>query len=771
MRFTELLDTLGYTPDEKLGISWRPVGGQFTSAVIPLEGAEEFVNALPAADIWFGVNPTSAPHGINVKRGDATQTTRLAALFADLDVKPGGCQTLEQAHAIIAVLAHLVGTEPAVIVNSGNGLQPYWPIDPDDGGPLNTPEQRGKAAALLRRWGRLVKLVAQNHGADADNVFDLPRVLRVPNTYNRKADPKPVTATVGNGGPVTVATIGELLDDQGIEKRDTDHEIVTAAAPAVSNPNQWGYADRPCRYAQHVIKGWATDDPTQRHPWLVAQATRVAAMHRKGCLTTQLHTEAIQAIEKRFTELCARASDPRPVKRFEIREAIDYGIRLAARMTEAHLDSEVGGHDHLQDWAATTKTALPSSVTPPPPAPPTPTSADPEAASPEELFFAQPDPDDPTSPAAPDPLPAAVQAALAPTPPLRLVRASTIADTVPEWAWEYNGRGRILKAAVTLFGGRPGAGKSTTARWFAAGWTNGTLDGCWLGQPVNVAYIATEEAWHHTVVPSLKAAGANTDRVFFVQRGDDPARIRSIADEAALTELFIANDVRAVFLDPLMSTIDGGADINRNNETRAYLDPWVRIAERIDGPVIGVCHMTKAPTGDVVASITGSSAFGELARCVFGFAIDRECEEGTRVMSQAKNSSGFEDLSLAYRIQSHPVTTSDGRVAEMARFVLLGPTDKTVRELLVAERSHGQRSGTDECAKWLKAYLGARGRTLREDVFAAAAELGFSAHMVRRAGFKVGVESERTREVPSRTYWNLLEAQPSGADQPAEGDE
>src|SRR5690606_6077691 len=52
VRFTELLDTLGYTPDEKLGISWRPVGGQFTSAVIPLEGAEEFVNALPESDIW-----------------------------------------------------------------------------------------------------------------------------------------------------------------------------------------------------------------------------------------------------------------------------------------------------------------------------------------------------------------------------------------------------------------------------------------------------------------------------------------------------------------------------------------------------------------------------------------------------------------------------------------------------------------------------------------------------------------------------------------------
>lgn len=61
--------------------------------------------------------------------------------------------------------------------------------------------------------------------------------------------------------------------------------------------------------------------------------------------------------------------------------------------------------------------------------------------------------------------------------------------------------------------------------------------------------------------------------------------------------------------------------------------------------------LRKAPNGDVVAGINGSSAFGEVARSIFGFAKD--LESGERILSQAKNSAGEEDLALTYRIESH----------------------------------------------------------------------------------------------------------------------
>ena len=280
---------------------------------------------------------------------------------------------------------------------------------------------------------------------------------------------------------------------------------------------------------------------------------------------------------------------------------------------------------------------------------------------------------------------------------LLLVKASSITTEKAEWAWAYGGKGRILKAAITLFGGRPGREvhdgplvpqDGQKARW----------GGVQEGQPVNVAYIATEEAWNYTVAPSLQAAGADMDRVYFVPHGDNPARIRSIVDEAALTELFIANDIRAVFLDPLMGTIKGDADINRNNEVRDYLDPWVRIAEKIDGPRnwhlphdestdrrrCRIHHPDRRRLGSWRAACSGSLSTANPTTV-------------PRVLSQAKNSAGFEDLSLAYRIGSHRVTLDDGKTADMARFELIGPTDTTVRELLLAERSSATRSGTDDC--------------------------------------------------------------------------
>lgn len=717
--FAELLETLNYSNGEHISINWQaPAAGPddnppFRTQVVEHQAAAELAaSKAPHSNVWFGVNPVTPTA---TGRGTASQVTRLAAVWADLDVKPGGCPDRATAEAIITALAELLETEPSAVVNSGHGLQPYWPIEPTDGGPLDTAEKQGRAEALLRRWGRLVKLVAENHGAHADSVFDLPRVLRVPGTFNRKAEPLPVTIEHRPGGPITIGALDELLDNLGVEERDTDRRA-SSPEPA-SDPGGWAYADTPCNeYVVPMVNGWAADNPTARHPWLLNQAVRIACAHRNGCLTEQLHRQAVDTLARRFAELCDRAADRRPVKPFEIRGALAAGTSIAAAKTDAEVLNELGGAlAHLHNYPAKTQAM--------------------QADPPPEVSDDDDKPD---------------RADL-----LHLVAAADITTTVPEWAWANGGRGRIQKAALTLFGGRPGAGKSTCARWFAAGWSTGTLSGCWEGRPVNVAYIATEETWKHIVAPSLQAAGADMRRVFFIQEGDEPARIRSIADEARLTDLFTAHNIRAVFLDPMMGTITGGADINRNNEVREYLDPWVRIAEKIDGPVIGICHMTKAPTGDVVASITGSSAFGELARCVFGFAVDREADDGTRVMSQAKNSAGYEDLSLAYRIGTKQVQTTDGQVAEMARFELIGPTDKTVRELLIAERSSSTSSGTDDCAKWLKGYLTQAGRSLREDLMAAATEMGFSPRMVQRAGGKVGAQTERTREVPSRTYWWL----------------
>lgn len=344
--FADLLDLLGYEHGEHLSINTQPAGGRFTSTVTR-HGPNIPDAAIAMADGvhgWFGVNPV---HPNMIGRGGVEDITRLAAIYADLDVKPGACRDLDHAHQIIDTVAGLLGTRPSALVYTGGGVQPYWPIEDN---PINTEQDRAEAVAALRRFGRLVHHVAAQHGAQVDSVFDLARVLRIPGTRNHKTVPAvPVTAQADTGAPLGLAELDERLDEAGIPERDTDR---AAGGPGetVSPPAVWQYAVDgavPCDYADAMIRGWANDNPPARHPWLVSQATRIAAAHRSQCLTPELHRKAVDTLARRFADLCARGTDPRPVAPYEVRDAIDYGQRLVAGMTDERLAAELGQHVHL----------------------------------------------------------------------------------------------------------------------------------------------------------------------------------------------------------------------------------------------------------------------------------------------------------------------------------------------------------------------------------------------------------------------------------------
>jgi hypothetical protein len=331
--------------------------------------------------------------------------------------------------------------------------------------------------------------------------------------------------------------------------------------------------------------------------------------------------------------------------------------------------------------------------------------------------------------------------------------ADRIIDAVPLWAWEYDGKGRIQIGTLALFAGRPGAGKSTAARWFAAAATKGEIEGCWDKEPQNVAYIATaEESAKYTITPGLRAAGADLTKVHFptVTHDGQASQLLSILDEAALIDYLLAHRITVVIVDPLMSTIAASSDVNKNNEVRAQIAPWARIADAINGIVVGVAHLRKNNTGDVVAGVTGSSAFGEVARAVFGFA--KSPTDDTRVMSQHKNSTGYEDLSLSYQIDSETVTVATGETAAVGVFRILGPSELTVEDIL-ADGGPQEGAGAD-CQRWLHDYLSIEGPARSKTVKAEAAKEGFAARTVERSAKKLKVKIE-SRDFPRTTYWSI----------------
>lgn len=334
----DVLNLLHYTPQEHVSICEKHPGATFTAHT--MASPQATINGLDGADVWFGVNPIDPT---SAGRGTAAQVTRWSALWADLDVKPGGCPDMDTARTITDVVSDMLTSRPVALIYSGHGLQPIWAIDPADKGALLA--DRPHARALLRRFGRLVAGVAERHGAGVDSVFDLARVLRAPGTVNHKnpTDPVSVLTLPDTGHPITLADLQEALDAYGIPELPEDSEEL---GDVISPPTEWVWGAKTCGYAAVTIRGWASDTPTARHPWLVSAAVRLAAMHAHGCISDTDHKKAILSTVAQFRHVLATISPQRDPSPGEISQAFSWGQAKTSTMDEARIAKELGGHTH-----------------------------------------------------------------------------------------------------------------------------------------------------------------------------------------------------------------------------------------------------------------------------------------------------------------------------------------------------------------------------------------------------------------------------------------
>jgi hypothetical protein len=295
-------------------------------------------------DCWFSVQPIA--DRVETGRGTARDVIGLRALYVDLDVKQGGMPSYDAARAVVGDLSAMLGVEPVAVVWSGHGVQPYWqiergpgtdwPDDPDD-------PCRARAAVTLRRFGRLADRVAHVHGGAVDSVWDLPRVLRVPGTTNRKDEAKPAHTAldVGKGAPVSLDRVAEVLEDYDVAWEEDDEHLGEVVAPA----GDWAFAETTCSYVTKMITGWASDKPAARHPWLVGQATRLAAAHRLGCISETEHGDAIATLTERFRQLL-KIGNARAEGVAEISDALSWGVGRVEAETDEQARRELGDHHH-----------------------------------------------------------------------------------------------------------------------------------------------------------------------------------------------------------------------------------------------------------------------------------------------------------------------------------------------------------------------------------------------------------------------------------------
>lgn len=343
-----------------------------------------------------------------------------------------------------------------------------------------------------------------------------------------------------------------------------------------------------------------------------------------------------------------------------------------------------------------------------------------------------------------------------------LTPASQVKPKAIHWLWEK----WLPKGALTLLAGREGLGKSTFCTHLAAQVTRGTLPGQSFGIPSHVVWITTEDSYEYNVVPRLMAAGADLDRVHFMEvklpSGGTVPPVLPLDLEKVKTAIRKTGAVLLV-VDPLVSVLDSRLDSHKDHSVRQALDPISKLARDTGTTVLGLTHVGKTRVGDFSDRVLGSRGFTGAARSVLALMRDPDDPEERRLCLGLQKSnygdrSAVPTLSLEVRTTS--VQVEGGETAEVGMVVMLGETSRSIADLL-ADSDDGHQDDRDEAESWLRAFLLERGgEALAGDIRAACIKDGLSFDVLKKRKKSLGIVSSKAG-MKSGWVWTLPEAQTS----------
>ena len=327
-----------------------------------------------------------------------------------------------------------------------------------------------------------------------------------------------------------------------------------------------------------------------------------------------------------------------------------------------------------------------------------------------------------------------------------LIRASDIEMREREWLWF----GHLLKGALELLTGLPGLGKSQVQIDYVACVTSGKPwpDGAAGCKPANAIMLTAEDALDTEILPRLKAAGADLDRVYILRciHTDKKTKRQFLLGED-LDELkkriVEVGDVGLVTIDPITAYMGGKLDSHKATEVRSQLGPLKDLAEETNIAFSAITHPPKASKQSAIDSFIGSQAFVAAARvghmCIKEYN-DAQEETGRVLYTHAKYNSSARMPTLAYQVEIIILGQGLRGVIDAPRVEwAAGAVDLTADQALAASRSMGGDQGKVQAFIWdmLK-----DGPVLAKDIDAAARANDFSVKQVRTAKEKLKIVSE-----------------------------
>lgn len=313
-----------------------------------------------------------------------------------------------------------------------------------------------------------------------------------------------------------------------------------------------------------------------------------------------------------------------------------------------------------------------------------------------------------------------------------LRRAADVRPAKASFAWSE----RIPLGSLSLLVGQPGLGKTLLAIELAARASRGQLDGD-LAVPVDVLYLTAEDSPAHTLVPRLMAAGADLNRVSFLNVRDDVGE-RGLAlpdDVDKLADAIGRAGARIVVIDPVMAHLATALDSHRDHAIRRALAPLARLADELGVAIAGVAHLNKSTSTDLFGRIGGSIGLTAAARSVLILAADPEAGEGSRERIVAHGKSNLSALApaLRLRIEGRIVDGPEGSI-DTAGIAWIGEAPNvSVAELLGAATDARAELGPRREAETFLRELLAEGGMPSVAVQKAARNAGIAWATVRRA--------------------------------------
>ncbi len=333
--------------------------------------------------------------------------------------------------------------------------------------------------------------------------------------------------------------------------------------------------------------------------------------------------------------------------------------------------------------------------------------------------------------------------------PLRLRAASTIRAAKPEWVWV----DRLPIGGVALVAGREGQGKTALVLDIAARVTRGTLPGDRHGRPGTVVYLGAEDDAASVLVPRLIAADADLARVHLV---DMPAGV-TLAEDADRLDAALAglDEVALVIVDPLDSHLGARLDSHRKAEVQAAIGLLAAVAQDHRCAAVGVAHLSKGDSRDLLTRVVGSVGFTTAARVVLGVGEHPE-DQADRLAVVAKSNLGDRRQVPAVRFRvDGTVVHVDGLDVPTGQVVLLGEETGHDADVILNVPTGEERTERGHVAEWLTELLADEPVAYR-DVERAAREEGISRATLHRAKALAGVIVDRDTTARGRpSTWRL----------------